>query len=202
MNLTITGHDDRYAVEQLMLSLFPEDTRAQAESTLHRGSVYLTASTRITLDGKTARACRRLRADRETVRLRRQALQQSLYLAAIQLLPELPPWGALAGVRPTKITTRHLLEGGTHVSADRLLRDVYYVTPDRRKLSVDCSQSTVAAAGLLSAEDISLYVLAGGMLEWSETIMSTESCSYDELAESLRKYTPLDDFRPISEYAG
>ena len=158
MNLTITGHDDRYAVEQLMLSLFPEDTRAQAESTLHRGSVYLTASARITLDGKTARACRRLRADRETVRLRRQALQQSLYLAAIQLLPELPPWGALAGVRPTKITTRHLLEGGTHVSADRLLRDVYYVTPDRRKLSVDCSQSTVAAAGLLSAEDISLYV--------------------------------------------
>ena len=158
MNLTITGHDDRYAVEQLMLSLFPEDTRAQAESTLHRGSVYLTASTRITLDGKTAQACRRLRADRETVRLRRQALQQSLYLAAIQLLPELPPWGALAGVRPTKITTRHLLEGGTHVSADRLLRDVYYVTPDRRKLSVDCSQSTVAAAGLLSDEDISLYV--------------------------------------------
>ena len=56
--------------------------------------------------------------------------------------------------------------------------------------------------GSLHLEDISLYTLAGGMLEWSETIMSTESCSYDELAESLRKYTPLDDFRPISEYAG
>ena len=158
MNLTITGHDDRYAVEQLMLSLFPEDTRARAESALHRGAVYLTASARITLDGKTVRASRRLRADRETVRLRRQALQQSLYLAAIQLLPELPPWGALAGVRPTKITTRHLLEGGTPASADRLLRDVYYVTPDRRNLSVACSESTVAAAGLLSPEDISLYV--------------------------------------------
>ena len=71
MNLTITGHDDRYAVEQLMLSLFPEDTHARAESTLHRGEVYLTASARITLDGKTVRASRRLRADRETVRLRR-----------------------------------------------------------------------------------------------------------------------------------
>ena len=158
MNLTITGHDDRYAVEQLMLSLFPENTRAQAQSTLHRGKMWLTASARITLDGKTIRASRRLRADRETVRLRRQALQQSLYLAAIQLLPELPPWGALAGVRPTKITTRHLLEGGTPASADRLLRDVYYVTPDRRKLSVDCSESTVAAAGLLSPEDVSVYV--------------------------------------------
>ena len=158
MNLTITGHDDRYAVEQLMLSLFPEDTRAQAESTLHRGEVYLTASARITLDGRTVRASRRLRADRETVRHRRQILQQSLYLAAIQLLEELPPWGALAGVRPTKITTRHLLEGGTPASADRLLRKTYYVTPDRRELSVDCSKSTVAAAGLLSPEDISLYV--------------------------------------------
>ena len=158
MNLTITGHNDRYAVEQLMLSLFPEDSQAKAESVLHRGSVYLTASARITLDGRTVRASRRLRSDRETVRLRRQALQQSLYLAAIQLLPELPPWGALAGVRPTKITTRHLLEGGTPASADRLLRDVYYVTPDRRKLSVDCSESTVTAAGLLSPEDISLYV--------------------------------------------
>ncbi|MGN1016443.1 MAG: coproporphyrinogen dehydrogenase HemZ [Faecousia sp.] len=158
MNLTITGHDDRYAVEQLMLSLFPEDSQAQAESVLHRSSVYLTASARVTLDGKTARASRRLRSDRETVRLRRQVLQQSLYLAAIQLLPELPPWGALAGVRPTKITTRHLLEGGTPASADRLLRETYYVTPDRRRLSVDCSESTVAAAGLLSPEDISLYV--------------------------------------------
>ena len=149
MNLIITGHDDRYAVEQLMLSLFPEDTRARAESTLHRGRVYLTASARITLDGRTVRASRRLRADRETVRHRRQILQQSLYLAAIQLLEELPPWGALAGVRPTKITTRHLLEGGTPASADRLLRKTYYVTPDRRELSVDCSKSTVAAAGLL-----------------------------------------------------
>ena len=117
MKLTLTGHDDRYAVEQLQLALFPEDAQGEATSTLHRGNVWLTATTSVTVDGRTATATRRLRADRETVRLRRQTLQQSYYLAAIQLLPQLPAWGALAGVRPTKITTKHLLEGGTESSA-------------------------------------------------------------------------------------
>ncbi len=158
MKLTLSGHDDRYAVEQLQLSLFPEQAGGEAVSALHRGQTWLTATTRITLDGKTAAASRRLKASEETVRLRRRILQQSYYLAAVQLLPEPPAWGALAGVRPTKITTRHLLEGGTPQSANRLLRDVYYVTPERRALAVDCSVSTVRAASLLEPEDLSVYV--------------------------------------------
>jgi oxygen-independent coproporphyrinogen-3 oxidase len=158
MNLTLIGHDDRYAVEQLQMALFPEGTAGEAVSALHRGSTWLTATARITVNGKTAAASRRIKADSETVRLRRQALQQSYYLAATQLLPQAPAWGALAGVRPTKITTRHLLEGGTEASAKKLLKDVYFVTPERRELAVDCSGSTVKAAALLQPTDISLYV--------------------------------------------
>ena len=158
MNLTLIGHDDRYAVEQLQMALFSEGTEGEAVSTLHRGRVWLTATTRITLGDRTATAIRRIKADGEDVRLRRRCLQQSYYRAAVQLLPEPPAWGALAGVRPTKITTKHILEGGTPASADRLLRDVYYVTPERRTLAVDCSESTVRAAGLLEPTDLSLYV--------------------------------------------
>ena len=158
MKLQLTGHDDRYAVEQLQMALFPEGTEGEAVSALHQGQTWLTASTKITLNGKTATATRRLKAAEETVRLRRRCLQQSYYLAAIQLLPAIPAWGALAGVRPTKITTKHILEGGTPASADRLMKDVYYVTPDRRRLAVDCSVSTVKAANLLDPTDVSLYV--------------------------------------------
>ena len=158
MKLTLIGHDDRYAVEQLQMALFPDNGEGEAVSALHRGETWLTATAKITLEGKTATASRRLKAAEETVRLRRRALQQSYYLAAIQLLPKLPAWGALAGVRPTKITTKHMLEGGTPKSADRLLKDVYYVTPDRRALAVDCSISTVNAAALLEPNDVSLYV--------------------------------------------
>ena len=158
MKLTLMGHDDRYAVEQLQMALFPEGTDGEAISAFHRSSVWLTAKTTITLDGKTVTGCRRLKTAEETVRLRRRALQQSYYLAAVQLLPQIPAWGALAGVRPTKITTKHLLEGGTDATAEKLLQDVYYVTPERRELALDCSRSTVKAASLLSEKDLSLYV--------------------------------------------
>ena len=158
MKLTLIGHEDRYAVEQLQMALFPEGTEGEAISTLHRGAVWLTATAKITIDGRTATASRRIKAAEETVRLRRRALQQSYYLAATQLLPHVPAWGALAGVRPTKITTKHMLEGGTPKSADKLMKDVYYVTDDRRKLAVDCSVSTVDAAKLLEPDDLSLYV--------------------------------------------
>jgi len=158
MKLTLIGHDDRYAVEQLQMALFPEGTVGEAASALHRGNTWLTATAKITIDGKTATASRRIKAAEETVRLRRRALQQSYYLAATQLLPNIPAWGALAGVRPTKITTKHMLEGGTPKSADKLMKDVYYVTDDRRRLAVDCSISTVNAAKLLEPNDLSLYV--------------------------------------------
>ncbi len=158
MNLTLIGHDDRYAVEQLQMSLFPAGADVDATSSLHRGQTWLTATTKITYLGRTVTATRRIKAAEETVRLRRRALQQSYYLAAIQLLPHTPAWGALAGVRPTKITSKHMLEGGTAKSADKLLKDVYYVTPERRKLAVDCSASTVNAARLLEPDDLSLYV--------------------------------------------
>ncbi len=158
MKLTLAGHDDLYAVEQLQLSLFPESTEGEAISSLHRGKFWLTATAKITVNGITARACRRIKAVDETVRARRRALQQSYYLAAKQLLPVTPPWGALAGVRPTKITTKHLLSGGNIHSADKLLKDIYFVTPERRALALDCSQATAHAFSLLSSDDVSLYV--------------------------------------------
>ena len=168
MKLLLRGHSDRYALEQLQLSLFPElpleyteasfGSEDGAVSTLSAGKVWLTATTKITLGGKTAKAVRRLKASEETVRLRRRMLQQCYYLAALQLLPEAPPWGALAGVRPTKIPTKHLLEGGDLKSADRLLRDVYFISPERRALCLEASAATVKAAGLLEKTDLSLYV--------------------------------------------
>ena len=158
MDLTLVGHDDRYAVEQLQLSLFDLNTPGAAVSALHRGKAWLTAVTTIACGGKTARGIRRLPAEKETVQLRRRILQQSYYAAAVQLLPEAPAWGALAGVRPTKLSTKELLGGGTPKSAEKLLKDVYYVTPARRKMAVSCSVSTAKAASLLRPEDISLYV--------------------------------------------
>ena len=158
MVLTLLGHDDRYAVEQLLMALFPAGCSLEAVSSLHRGSTWLTATTKITYEGRTVTATRRLKAAEESVRLRRRTLQLSCYRAAVQLLPNAPAWGALAGVRPTKLSTRHLLEGHSPKSAENMLKNVYHVSQERSRLAVDCSLSTVHAASLLEENDISLYV--------------------------------------------
>ncbi len=158
MKLTLHGHDDLYAVEQLQLALFAGQEAGEAVSALHRGKTWLTAVTKITVDGVTHSAQRRIKAEKETVRLRRQMLQQCYYLAALPFLSEAPAWGALSGVRPTKLTTKCLLEGGSERDADKLLQYTYFVTKPRRELALDCSRSTVAAAELLEPTDISLYI--------------------------------------------
>ena len=158
MELHLEGHDDLYAVQQLQMSLFPGNPEGKVLSRLTRGKTYISAVTTVTLDGKTTRSLRRIPADKETVRLRRQALQQSLYLAALPHLGKAPAWGALAGVRPTKLSTRHLLEGGNKKSALRLMEKTYYVTKERAELALSCSASSVKAVALAEENHISLYV--------------------------------------------
>ena len=158
MELTLIGHDDLYSVEQLQLSLFSVDARGQAVSRLHRGKTWLTAVTTVTRDGVTHRGVRRLRASAETVPLRRQILQQSYYLAALPFLEEKPAWGALSGVRPTKLSTRALLGGQSPKQVKKHLEKDYFVTPARQELALKCSQATVRAMELLEETDISLYV--------------------------------------------
>ena len=46
MNLTFSGHDDRYAVEQLLMSLLGQQ-EITVSSRLSRGKVWLTAITEI-----------------------------------------------------------------------------------------------------------------------------------------------------------
>ena len=167
MKLYLSGHSDRYALEQLQLCLFPEEPMEYCEkpfrgdgavSKLSYGKKYLSATAKITRGGVTTRAVQRLALDKESYALRRRILQRAYYLAALPQLPAAPPWGALSGVRPSKLTTRHLLAGGTAESADRLLEETFFVTPARRRLCVQASQASVRAAALLEPNDVSVYV--------------------------------------------
>ena len=166
MKLLLRGHDDRYAVEQLQLALFPDEPMEPVDapfsgdgavSALHVGKTWLTATAELTLHGKTARASRRLRADRADVPSRRRLLQNAYYDAAMQLRDP-PEWGSLSGVRPTKLTTRCLLSGGTAADADRLLRERYHVSPARRRLCVEASLATAEAVKRLEPNDVSVYI--------------------------------------------
>ncbi|MDD6023466.1 MAG: coproporphyrinogen dehydrogenase HemZ [Oscillospiraceae bacterium] len=167
MKLRLIGHDSRYALEQIMLVLFPQEKVEFTEepfrgdgviSRLSQGKRWLTATAKITRQGRTVHGAARCRMESAAEPMRRQILRQSFYRAALQLLPEAPSWGALSGVRPTKLVSRHLMAGGTRKSADRMLRQVYDVSPKRRELCLDAAEATMAALAKQQPGDISLYV--------------------------------------------
>ena len=171
MKLTFRGHDDRYAVEQSLLAFFPEerpvyegeDGPRHAEVTLHQGAVYATGVTALTYDGKTARASARVSlagaADEyERERLRQRALKLSFFRAARDITGVTPSWGALTGIRPAKLVRTMLEEGYTPARADRELRDVYCVSPARRRLALESAQAGLRAKRDLKPSDISLYI--------------------------------------------
>ena len=167
MKLLLRGHTERYPVEQLQMQLFGNEpsefvTEEFEEdgtiSSLSRGKLYLTATAKVRYRGKTGFAARRLPLEQADVRRTRRLLQQSYYLAAIQVLDTVPPWGALSGVRPTKLSTKCMLEGGSERAAKKLLEQTYFVTPERSRLCVDASRHTLEAVRLSEPTDLSVYI--------------------------------------------
>ena len=172
MKLIFHGHDERYAVEQSLLAFFPQERpvydpdapeTSQAVVRLSVGPVYTTAVTAITADGRTTRGLSRVSipADLdpyEAERRRQKAVKLSFFKAARALTGVTPSWGALTGIRPGKLAERLLLEGRTPRQADRVLRDVYFVAPERRQLAIETARAGLRAKADLRPEDISLYV--------------------------------------------
>ena len=174
MKLYLNGHAYRYAVEQMLLVLFPEerptypDTLPKPEedaviSTLHRGEKWTTAQTVLQRGGVSYRRFARartetLRGKLETDRILQKIIKLSFFKAACDCTGDTPAWGALTGIRPAKLVTRMLEEGKSEAQAMKVLRDVYHVTEQRRLLCLDAAKAGLAVKRSLQPEEISLYV--------------------------------------------
>ena len=174
MKLYLCGHDYKYAAEQMLLTLFPDqrpEYPAQPAApeedalvlSLSRGRLWATATAKLTWRGRTYRASRRCKleelADRlSTSRALQRILKLAFYDAGVAARGNEPPWGALTGVRPVKIPTKAMLAGATPAQAEKILKDTYRVSPLRRQLAMDCAQASLDAQRSLKPEEVSLYV--------------------------------------------
>ncbi len=174
MKLYLEQHSYRYAVEQMLLVLFPEERpeypsgspqegENYLRSTISKGKIWTTARAILVRNGKKYSRFARAKTDQLTNRLQTDRILQkiiklSFFKAACDCTGEKPPWGALTGIRPAKLVTRVLEEGGTENQADRMLRDVYQVAPARRKLCIDAAKAGIRVKQSLKPEEISLYV--------------------------------------------
>ena len=174
MKLTLTGHSYKYAVEQIMTVLFPgekpdygqwdrrEENCAAVE--LSEGLVWVTATTRLNRNGTRAiGVSRALRSALETNELARdrvcqRILKLSFFKAAVTLTGEIPPWGALTGIRPARMLTRMMDQGMGEKEALAALCAEYFVSPDRAKLCLSTARASRKAQAALREDEFSLYV--------------------------------------------
>ena len=171
MKLVFHGHDERYAVEQSLMSLFPgelpvyepivpgDDTWA----VLSLEETETSCRVHVELCWRGTAADRRLEAslsgsdfDREGQR--RHALARCFFLAARDASGITPPWGMLTGVRPDKPVTWALAAGKTPDEAREMLEQAYFVTPERAELATETGAVAVEAAAGLGKRDIAVYV--------------------------------------------
>ncbi len=170
MEMIFEGHDYRYAVEQSLLAFFPNERPVYGEEESNRARVSLTvegqagtAVTELSVEGRTARG--RAQAvlsgaedEYARERLLQRAVKLSFFEAARALTGVTPAWGALTGIRPAKLAAGLLEEGKSEEEADRILRDVYFVSDSRRKLCLPCAKAGLEAKQGLKKNEISLYV--------------------------------------------
>ena len=135
----------KYAVEQMMLTLFPEErpeyppregrtlkgeTNA-ARFTLRRSPVWTTVRAQVYRPQGMGQAAVRVgsgeldRPPEQVYHTLQHALKMAFYQAGTALLGGEPLWGALTGVRPVKLPTRAMLAGATEAQACRELEREY-----------------------------------------------------------------------------
>ncbi len=161
MDLYLRGHEHKYAAEQMLLTLFP-DQRPQYPDRVRPGD-----RAELVLEPDRS-VCRLTRGDgtwegqaavkgwttqRERVRCEQQAVKLSFYRAALASGVPKPVWGALTGVKPGKLMARYLTQG---LTAADFARD-FDVDPDRAALCERTTRTAMAARASLAPGDIGLY---------------------------------------------
>lgn len=172
MKLCLKGHDYKYAVEQIFLIFFPsEKPRYENQPTededyslisLESEKGLYTAAVTISLSGVITKAkAQASPGPEDALKFHREiqkCIKRAYYLAAREATGREAPWGAMTGIRPVKIPVRLMNEGFSPAQAEKILRDEYFVSPEKAALAVETAGMSIRAQKSLGKGDISLYV--------------------------------------------
>ena len=172
MKIWLIGHEYKYAVEQMLLTLFPEERPEYPEKlpdgdrmevSYRRNGPERSACCRLIIGGETFEGEDTAVLSDETNGLEenrtgQRLVKNAIYQAALNSGVSKPPWGALTGVRPGKILCRLLDEEKDREKARRRFENEYDVSPERAELCADTAYYTLEAASRLRQEDVCLYI--------------------------------------------
>lgn len=172
MKLFLFGHDYRYAAEQMLLTLFPDERPEypqgkpegdRAELCLNEGALKYTAVCRLFLNGSEFRGRASVQKSKITDELSKAKYLQriikfSFYRAALKSGRPKPVWGALTGIRPGKLLSNLLEAGmGDRAALSKFMRD-NDVSRERALLCLYTAHAGLDCARTLDSRDICLYI--------------------------------------------
>ena len=172
IEIYLSGHAYKYAAEQLLLTLFPNERPVFTDTApaldgvvikLSHGKTYAVARTSLRLGDKTYSGISRVLLSKldgklKTDSLLQKAVKLSFFRAAVRSGVPLPPWGALTGIRPSKIVTKLLESGSSRAASERILKHEYFVSPERAALCSDTAKAGLDVKRSLQKNDICLYI--------------------------------------------
>ena len=172
MKLYFTGHDYKYAAEQMLLTMFPEERPEYPEGkpagdrmevSLHSGKTFTTAVCVLVQGGQCFRGRAAVSTEKlgsELIRDRycQRIIKNAMYRSALASGRKHPAWGALTGVRPGKLMCALLDSLGSEREALKSFTEDYDVTPERAALCLDTSRETLKARRSLRENDVCIYI--------------------------------------------
>ncbi len=174
MELFLINNDYKYAVEQIMLMLFPGESPVYPEKSgdglravvkMSDGESFVTATCTISdaeggsYFGKAAVAKRDFGGDHIVEqRLRQRAVKLSFYRAGLKKLGKKPVWGALSGIRPGKLMSDLLDSGLSDRAALGRFVELYDADRERAELCLHTAHASRAVTEKLGKKDVCLYL--------------------------------------------
>ncbi len=172
MRLYLAGHDYKYAVEQMLLTLFPDERPEYPEGTpegkrmelrLSRTDATTSASCafytgRNVFRGAARSANEKLTDPLERDRICQRLIKNAMYRAALKSGVTKPAWGALTGVRPGKLLAGLVAQCPDEKTALRRFVSEFDVSPERAALCLATTRETLRAENALGPRDVCLYV--------------------------------------------
>ncbi len=172
MKLYLYGHDYKYAVEQMLLTLFPSERPEYPDAPPEGERMEIRLSFGEKMTGATCALYRGKGVWRGAARVRSEALddplqrdricqrliKNAMYRAALKSGVPKPAWGALTGVRPGKLMAGLIGEGLDEKTALRQFIAEYDVSAERAGLCLATTRETIRAAASLEERDVCLYV--------------------------------------------
>ena len=171
MIVHIDGNVNRYYVQMLCMVFFPGSTFGEEETpkdgvpivdvTVYPdGTDSCTAYVRMSLNDRTCEATETVSYSENITIATHEAIAvgRAIFATGKELIGHIPPWGILTGIRPAKVAGSLLHNGKGINRAKKVLRDEYFVNPQKASLAVSVAVSENRLMKKVPKNSCSLYI--------------------------------------------